>query len=163
MFKCCLPGEHSSRRSNITVWWKDLHVGSDVGWVVAAASPPQQHGTRVRRMLRACQPAGSGRVGCFRSGCRLFDKAETTQWLVVSRVSLEQRGMMRYMPLACLCSGLMWSPQVNQSFCFEGTGGGRDCLCSAFWRALEMLQTRRLHPSLPSGLFVPYWKYDSVM
>lgn len=137
--------------------------GTDVGRVVSATSPPQQCRARVRRVLRACQPAGPGRVGCFRSGCRLFDKAETTQWLVVSRVSLEQRGMMRYIPLACLCSGLMWSPRVNQSFCFEGRGGGRDCLCAAFWRVLEILQTRRLHPSLPSGLFAPYWKYDSVM
>lgn len=129
------------------------------GWV-AATSPPQWRGAKVRgmlggRMLEGCQPAGPGRGGCFRRGLGLFDGAETTQWLVVSHVSLERRGVMRYIPFACLCSGLMWSCRANQSFCFEGGGGGRDRLCSALWRALEILQPRRLHPSLPLWVIGP--------
>lgn len=70
---------------------------------------------------------------------------------------------MRYIRFACLCSGLMWSRWVNQSFCFEACGGGRESLCSGVWRVLEILEPRRLHPSLPSGLLAPDWKYGSVM
>lgn len=73
------------------------------------------------------------------------------------------RGVMRYILLACLRSSLMWSRRANQSFCFEGSGGGRDHLCSALWRVLEILQPRRLHPSLSSVLLAPDWKYGSVM
>lgn len=73
------------------------------------------------------------------------------------------RGVMRYIPFTCLCSGLMWSQRANQSFCFEGSRGGKDCLCSALWSVLKILQLRRLHPSLPCGLLAPDWKYGSVM
>lgn len=63
-------------------------------------------------MLGGCQLAGPGRGGCCRRGPGLFDGAETTQWLVVSRVSLERRGVMRYITV---CMPVLWLDVVSLS------------------------------------------------
>lgn len=78
------------------------------GWLVPHHLPKRCR-ARVRMILRACQPAGPGRVGCFRSGCRLFDKAETMQWLVVSRVSLKE------IEIHTTCMPLLWLDVVSPS------------------------------------------------
>lgn len=91
----------------LTGWMGCCHITSPAAWCEGEKDAGRWD--TWRQDAQRCQLVGLGRGGCFGRGSGLFDRAETTQWLVVLRVSLEWRGVSRYTVFARLCSGLMWS------------------------------------------------------